>query len=72
MLSDQEYTVTGTTQSYTFPVFNIDPINCVVVYTYSMTEVATGGVVVSSFNGPTQTFTFLYTTNLDPLADPLN
>ena len=72
MLSDQEYTITSTAKSYTFPVFDIDPINCDVVYTYTMTEVATGGVVVASFNGQTQTFTFLYRTNLDPLVDPLN
>jgi len=53
VLSDQEYTITSAAKSHTFPVFNIDPINCDVVYTYTMTEVATGGVVVASFNGPT-------------------
>ena len=37
-----------------------------------MTETATGNVVVTSFDGPTRLFKFLYTTNLNPLVNPLN
>jgi len=37
-----------------------------------MTETATGNVVVTSFDGPTRLFKFLYTTNLNPLLNPLN
>ena len=47
VLTNQEYTITGTAIYYTFPAFTIDPINCVVVYTYAMTETSTGNVVVA-------------------------
>ena len=53
VLSNQEYTITGTLISYTFPAFSIDPINCVVVYTFTMTESSTGDVLVNFFDGPT-------------------
>ena len=72
VLSNQEYTITGNLIPYTFPAFTIDPINCVIVYTYVMTETATGNVVVNSFDGSTRTFKFLYTANLNPLISPLN
>ena len=71
VLTNQEYTITGTSKSYTFPAFTIDPTNCAIVYTYTMTESVTGNAVVASFDGPTRTFEFLYTSNLNPLSDPL-
>ena len=53
VLVNQEYTITGAVASYTFPVFTISPTNCVIVYTYTMTEEVTGSSVVNIFNGPT-------------------
>ena len=72
VLTNQEYTITGTGKSYNFPTFTIDPINCAIVYTYSMKESSTGNVVIASFNGLTRLFEFLYTNDLNPLVNPLN
>ena len=72
VMTNQEYTITGTSKSYTFPAFTVDPINCAIVYTYTMTESATGNAVVASFDGATRTFKFLHITSLNPLADPLS
>ena len=71
VMTNQEYTITGTSKSYTFPAFSIDPIICDIVYTYTMIESTTGNAVVASFDGPTRTFKFLYTSNLNPLVNPL-
>ena len=70
VLVDQEYTLTGTSVDYIFDAFSIDPSVCDITYTYSLTE-ATGDPVVSVFDGATQTFTFDYTADLEPLVDPL-
>ena len=72
VMNDQEYTITGAGKSYNFPAFTIDPINCAIVYTYSITESATGNIVVASFDGPKKLFEFFHKENLDPLENPLN
>ena len=59
VLTDQEYTITDTSKSFTFSPFNIDPENCAIVYTYSMTDSAIGIVVnsvINKFDGQTRTF----------------
>lgn len=46
------------------------PAFCEVAYTYSFADI-NGDPVVSVFDSDTQTFTFDYTADLDPLVDPL-
>ena len=70
MLEYQEYTLTEASVSFTFDVFPISPAICEVIYTYVVSESA-GDPVVSVFDGATQTFTFDYTADLDPLVNPL-
>ena len=70
MLEDQEYTLTGTSVNYIFDAFSIVPPICDITYTYSFAE-ATGEPVVLVFESDSRTFTFEYTSDLDPLVDRL-
>ena len=68
-LTDQEYTLTAASVSFTFNEFTVAPSpTCTIDYTFDMSDSATGGPVVA-FDAPTRTFTFDYVADLNPLVN---
>ena len=68
-LTDQEYTLTAASVSFTFDEFTVTPSpTCTIDYTFDMSDSAIGGPVVA-FDASTRTFTFDYVADLNPLVN---
>lgn len=58
-LTDQEYTITDTVFSYQFDAFTVDPPECSLDYSFSVTDAA-GTAAIQNFDSVTRTFSFYY------------